>query len=149
MDDRHTQCSVDGTGWELKDVQRWFAAIVDSSNDAIISKSLDGVISTWNAAAERLLGYSAKEAVGQPITIIIPPELHDEEKHILKRLRAGERIEHYETCRVTREALSSALPKSCGTSRRANEAKRLCAKASKGSRVRSPLQERCTRSAHA
>ena len=103
MDDRHTQCSVDGTGWELKDVQRWFAAIVDSSNDAIISKSLDGVISTWNAAAERLLGYSAKEAVGQPITIIIPPELHDEEKHILKRLRAGERIEHYETCRVTRD----------------------------------------------
>jgi len=103
MDDRHTQCSVDVTDRELKDVQSWFAGIVDSSNDAIISKSIDGVISTWNAAAQRLLGYSAEEAVGQPITIIIPPELHDEEKHTLKRLRAGARIEHYETCRITRD----------------------------------------------
>src|SRR4029434_2222407 len=64
---------------------------------------LDGVISTWNSAAERLFGYSVEEAVGQPITIIIPPELHEEEKDILRRLRAGECIEGYETRRVTRD----------------------------------------------
>ncbi len=79
------------------------AAIVDSSNDAIISKNLDGVISTWNPAAHQLLGYSEAEAVGQPITIIIPPDLHNEEKEILRRLRIGERIEHYETRRATRD----------------------------------------------
>jgi PAS domain S-box-containing protein len=102
MSIRHTHFSVDVTDLPLDDVRLWFAAIVDSSNDAIISKNLDGVISTWNLAAQRLLEYSAEEAVGQPITIIIPPELHGEEKEILKRLRAGERIEHYETQRMTR-----------------------------------------------
>ena len=91
-----------GCGRRLEDVGLWLAAIVDSSDDAIISKNLDGVILTWNLAAQRLFGYSAEEAVGQPITIIIPPELRDEEKEILRRLRAGERIEHYETRRITR-----------------------------------------------
>ncbi|HEU5255864.1 MAG TPA: PAS domain S-box protein, partial [Vicinamibacterales bacterium] len=103
MDDRHTHCCFDVPDRDLNDVQCWFAAIVDSSNDAVISKSLDGVISTWNAAAQRLFGYSPEEAIGQPITIIIPPELHDEETHILNRLRTGERIENYETRRVTRD----------------------------------------------
>jgi PAS domain S-box-containing protein len=79
-----------------------YAAIVESSDDAIIAKTLDGVISTWNAAAERMFGYSASEAIGQPITIVIPPDLHDEERDILRRLRAGERIDHYETRRVTK-----------------------------------------------
>jgi PAS domain S-box-containing protein len=79
------------------------AAIVDSSNDAIISKDLDGVISTWNLAAERLFGYPAAEAIGQPITIIIPAELHDDELDILRRVRCGDCIEHYETRRVTRD----------------------------------------------
>jgi PAS domain S-box-containing protein len=78
------------------------AAIVDSSDDAIISKDLDGVILTWNRAAQRLFGYSEAEAVGQPITIIIPPELYGEETDILTRLRAGEGIEHFETRRLTR-----------------------------------------------
>src|SRR5207237_1994292 len=73
------------------------AAIVESSEDAIVSKTLDGVIRTWNAGAERLFGYSAAEAVGQPITLIIPPELLDEEKTILSRLRRGERIDHFKT----------------------------------------------------
>ena len=85
------------------DIRSWLAAIVDSSNDAIISKNLDGVISTWNLAAHQLLGYSEAEAVGQPITIIIPADLHDEEKEILRRVRMGERIDHYETRRVTRD----------------------------------------------
>ena len=78
------------------------AEIVDSSEDAIISKSLDGIITSWNAAAERLFEYSAVEAVGRSITMIIPPERLGEETHILSRLRAGGRIEHFETVRVTK-----------------------------------------------
>jgi PAS domain S-box-containing protein len=79
-----------------------YAAIVESSDDAIIAKTLDGVISAWNPAAERLFGYTQHEAIGQPITMIIPPDLHEEEYEILSRLRAGERIDHYETVRVTK-----------------------------------------------
>jgi PAS domain S-box-containing protein len=103
MNDEDTRHSVDGGERQLGDVRLWLAAIVDSSNDAIISKNLDGVILTWNRAAQRLFGYSEEEAVGQPITIIIPPELHHEEQDILRRLRAGERIEHRETRRITRD----------------------------------------------
>jgi PAS domain S-box-containing protein len=79
------------------------AAIVESSQDAIVSKTLDGIILSWNAGAERLFGYSAEEAVGRPITLLIPPERHDEEALILSRLRRGERIESYETVRVARD----------------------------------------------
>ena len=78
------------------------AAIVESSEDAIISKNLDAVITSWNSAAKRILGYTEKEAIGQPIAILIPPELQDEENQILEKLRAGGRIEHYETIRVTK-----------------------------------------------
>ena len=76
------------------------AAIVESSDDAIVSKTLEGIIRSWNRAAERLFGYSAEEAVGQPITLIIPPERVSEEQEILARLRRGERIDHFETVRV-------------------------------------------------
>jgi PAS domain S-box-containing protein len=77
-------------------------AIVESSEDAIISKNLDAVIVSWNAGAQRIFGYTEEEAVGQPITLLIPPELRDEENMILVRLRGGGRIEHYETVRVTK-----------------------------------------------
>ena len=79
-----------------------YSAIVASTDDAIIAKTLDGVISAWNAGAQRMFGYTEHEALGQPITLIIPPALHEEEAEILRRLRAGERIDHYETVRVTR-----------------------------------------------
>jgi PAS domain S-box-containing protein len=85
------------------DLPSRLAAIIEFSDDAIISKTLDGVIRTWNPAAERLFNYSAQEAIGQPITLIIPTELRNEEKEILRRIRAGERIEHYETRRITRD----------------------------------------------
>ena len=78
------------------------AAIVESSDDAIVSKTLEGIIRSWNRAAERLFGYGAEEAVGQPITLIIPPERVPEEQLILEKLRRGERIEHFETVRVAK-----------------------------------------------
>src|SRR5579859_1896393 len=76
------------------------AAIVESSEDAIASKDLNGVITSWNRSAERLFGYTAQEIIGQPVTIIIPPELHGDEPTILGKIRAGERIDHFQTVRV-------------------------------------------------
>src|SRR5271166_6783390 len=79
--------------------QSLLAAVVNSSDDAIISKNLKGIITSWNQGAERLFGWTSQETIGQPITIIIPPELRDEETTILKRISAGERIDHFETTR--------------------------------------------------
>ncbi len=75
---------------------------MESSDDAIISKNLDGIILSWNAGAERLFAFSEAEAVGQPIAILIPEELRDEETKILQHLRAGGTFEHYETVRLTK-----------------------------------------------
>jgi PAS domain S-box-containing protein len=85
-----------------EEIRAQYAAVVESSDDAIIAGNLDGVISAWNAAAGRIFGYTDHEAIGRPITMIIPPDLYDEAHDILRRLRAGERVEHYETVRVTK-----------------------------------------------
>ncbi len=78
---------------------RWLASLVESSDDAIVSKNLDGVITSWNSGAERVFGYSAGEAIGQPITLVIPEDRQSEEREILTRIRRGERIDHFETVR--------------------------------------------------
>jgi PAS domain S-box-containing protein len=77
----------------------WLASIVQSSDDAIVSKNLDGIITSWNRGAERIFGYLADEAIGKPITILIPPERLHEENIILERIRRGDRVDHYETIR--------------------------------------------------
>ncbi|MGD9868700.1 MAG: PAS domain S-box protein [Hyphomicrobiales bacterium] len=79
--------------------RRQLAAIVESSDDAIVSKDLNGVIASWNQGAERLFGYSAREAIGKSITMLIPPDRQDEEPAILERIRRGERVNHFETVR--------------------------------------------------
>ncbi len=79
------------------------AAIIESSDDAIVSKSLDGIIRTWNRGAERIFGWKAEEVIDKPITIIIPADRLDEEPHILARIRAGERVDHFETIRQTKD----------------------------------------------
>jgi PAS domain S-box-containing protein len=84
-------------------VEAFLASIVASSDDAIISKTLDGIILSWNAGAERIFGYTAQEAVGQPILMLIPPERADEETTLLDLLRRGQRIEHFETVRITKD----------------------------------------------
>jgi PAS domain S-box-containing protein len=85
-----------------RDQQR-LAAIVESCEDAIVSKDLEGVITSWNKSAERLFGFSAAEAIGRPITIIIPPERLHEEPEILGRIKSDERIEHFETVRLRKD----------------------------------------------
>ncbi|MGH8288047.1 MAG: ATP-binding protein [Steroidobacteraceae bacterium] len=89
-----------------KHARGWLAAIIESSNDAIISKTLDGIVTSWNPAAVQLFGYEPAEIIGKPITSIIPPELHGEEAEFLARLRRGERIEHRETVRIAKDGRS-------------------------------------------
>jgi PAS domain S-box-containing protein len=81
----------------------WLAAIVESSDDAIVSKNLDGIITSWNRGAERVFGHTAEEVIGEPILIIIPQDRQDEERTILTRIRRGERIDHFETVRQRKD----------------------------------------------
>src|SRR4029077_6174994 len=82
---------------------RSLASIVETSDDAIVSKNLDGIVTSWNKAAERVFGYSAREAIGQPITLVIPADRQSEEREILTRIRRGERIDHFETIRQRKD----------------------------------------------
>jgi PAS domain S-box-containing protein len=86
-----------------EEVSSRLAAIVESSDDAIVSKDLNGIVTSWNRGAERLFGYKAEEIIGRPITILFPPERIDEERDILQRIRCGEHIEHYETVRQRKD----------------------------------------------
>jgi PAS domain S-box-containing protein len=89
-----------------QDALAFLAAIIENSDDAIISKDLNGVITSWNKSAEKLFGYTSDEAVGQPVTILIPPERQAEEPRILDRIRRGEPVEHYDTVRRRKDGSS-------------------------------------------
>jgi PAS domain S-box-containing protein len=92
-----------GARKQSEEVRNRLAALVESSDDAIISKTLEGIVTSWNRAAERTFGYTAAEIIGQSVTLLIPPDHLDEEPAILERLKRGERIDHYETVRVHKD----------------------------------------------
>ena len=81
----------------------WLEAIIESADDAIISKTLDGILTSWNKAAENIFGYTSDEAIGKSVLMLIPDTLRDEEKMILSKIRAGEKVEHYKTTRVGKD----------------------------------------------
>ena len=86
-----------------EDMRQHLAAIIESSDDAIIGKTLEGIITSWNRGAERLYGYTAEEVLGKPISILMPPDLPDEIPQILERLKRGEALDHYETQRLRKD----------------------------------------------
>jgi len=85
------------------ELEGYFRAIIESSDDAIVSKDLNGIVRSWNPGAERIFGYTAAEMIGRPIEVIFPPDRRDEEPKILARLRRGERVDHFETVRVRKD----------------------------------------------
>src|SRR5215468_7400126 len=90
----------DTSYWKItEESRRWLGAIIESSDDAIISKNLDGIIMSWNKGAERIFGYQDDEVIGKPVTVLMPPERYNEEPTILAGIRQGERFDHYETVR--------------------------------------------------
>jgi PAS domain S-box-containing protein len=94
--------SSDGGG---ADIQSLLAAIVESSDDAIVSKDLNGIVTSWNAAAERIFGFTSDDMIGQPILKIIPSDRLDEEASIISRIRAGQRVEHFDTIRQRKDGV--------------------------------------------
>src|ERR1700722_11702838 len=86
-----------------EEAQALLAAIVASSDDAIVSKDLNGIVRSWNESAERMFGYTAEEMIGNPITILFPPDRLDEEPKILAQLRRGQRVDRFETIRVCKD----------------------------------------------
>jgi two-component system NtrC family sensor kinase len=88
-----------------EELQVRLAAVVESSEDAIISKTLESIITTWNSGAQRVFGYAAEEAIGQPVTMLFPPDLIHEEHEIISRIHRGDRIEHYQTERVRKDGV--------------------------------------------
>src|SRR5436190_20905746 len=82
-----------------EEMRQLLAAIVDSSDDAIVSKTLEGVVTSWNRGAEAIFGYSAEDMIGRPISLLFPPDRLSEEDLILYRIRHGERVDHFETVR--------------------------------------------------
>lgn len=88
---------------EEEELRSHLAAVVESSDDAIITKTLQGIITTWNAGAQKIFGYTANEVIGKPVTILMPPDRVDEEPGILARLRNGQKIDHYETVRMRKD----------------------------------------------
>ncbi len=109
---RNSRGEIDGVVLVFRDVSerraaelasQRLAAIVQSSDDAIVGKDLSGIITNWNDGARRIFGYAEEEILGKSILTLIPPELHEEERHIIERLRRGERIDHFETVRMTKD----------------------------------------------
>ena len=115
------------SGYRLEDdrAAQHYAAIVESSEDAILSKDLDGVITSWNNGAERLFGYAPGEVVGRSVTILIPSDRENEEPMILERIRRGERIEHYETVRRRKDGSLDGTPLSAEWRERLSRANRV------------------------
>src|SRR5215213_4693401 len=83
--------------------EHFLSAIIDSSDDAIVTKDLNGIVTSWNKGAERIFGYTAQEMIGQPILKLIPPDRKEEEPAILQRLRRGERVDHFDTKRCHKD----------------------------------------------
>jgi PAS domain S-box-containing protein len=97
----HAAVAIDNAG--SSQAERRLAAIIESTADAIVSKDVNGIVTSWNQGAERLFGYTDAEMIGKSITVVIPPDRLDEESEILRRIRRGERIEHYETVRMRKD----------------------------------------------
>jgi two-component system, chemotaxis family, CheB/CheR fusion protein len=139
--------SVDFTahGSDLFIQRALLAAIVDSSDDAIVSKTLEGRILTWNGGATRIFGYEANEVIGKPITVIVPPELHQEENQILEKIRRGERIDHYDTVRVTKDGrrvqISLTVSPICDAAGRVIGASKVARDVSERKRAEQALQQ--------
>jgi len=126
---------------KTQEARSHLASIVESSNDAIITKDLDGIIQSSNVAAERLFGYTSGEFVGRAASTLIPPDHEDEEPQILERLRRGERLDHFETVRVTKRGERLDLSLSFKSSSSSSAARRSCLPA----RTQMLINTRCVR----